>query len=81
MHENYDRAIKLNIIACIADLLLGLGLTAEPYIGKILDMVNLCFQAVYELSNIPNEREYVEDLKRSLIDMYACLTFSINSKV
>lgn len=88
MHENYDRAIKLNIIACIADLLLGLGLTAEPYIGKILDMINLCFQAVYELSskycfNVDNsnERDYVEELKRSLIDMYACLTFSINSKV
>lgn len=52
MHENYDRTIKLNIIACIADLLLGLGLTAEPYIGKILDMINLCFQAVYEFSSI-----------------------------
>ncbi len=51
MHENYDRAIKLNIIACIADLLLGLGPTAEHMVPKILEITNLCFQAVYEFSS------------------------------
>ena len=31
--------------------MLGLGGATQPYIGKILDMVNISFQAVYELSS------------------------------
>ena len=47
-------------------------------------MLPSCVLAIkYLIINVdnPNERDYVEELKRSLIDMYACLTFSINSKV
>jgi hypothetical protein len=50
-------------------------------------MIDICFQAVYDFSskfvyNVdnPNEREYAEDLKRALIDMYACISFSINGQ-
>lgn len=26
----------------------------------------------------PNDKEYLEELKKGLIDMYACLTFAVN---
>lgn len=50
-------------------------------------MVDFCFHAVYDFASkdwnyvgIPNEKEYMEELKRGLVDMYSCLSFAINGK-
>jgi len=48
---NLERDVKLNILACISDLLLGLGSTAEIELDNIISMTDLCFQAVYEFSS------------------------------
>jgi hypothetical protein len=50
IHESFDRDVKICILACIADLLLGLGPAAEPQVPEILMMVDFCFHAAYEFS-------------------------------
>lgn len=36
IHEGFDREIKITILACIADLMLGLGQSVKPHLSKIL---------------------------------------------
>lgn len=46
-----DREMKVCIIACIGDLILSIQDYSEMFIDDILHISDICFQAVYNLSN------------------------------
>lgn len=50
IHENIDRNLKSYILSCIGDLALGMGPMTEAFIKDILNVVDICFGAVYEFS-------------------------------
>ncbi len=56
---NMDRELKLCIISCMGDLVLSIQDYATEFIIEILDVVDLCFQAVYELTNNTKDTDYV----------------------
>lgn len=64
----------------MADLVLGMGLGAEPFLDDILNIVDLSCGAVYDMAENSNDKEYIEDLKKSIIELYACLTFALASQ-
>ena len=47
IHDNIDRYLKLYILVCLGDMLLGLGTLAEPYVDEIINICELSFTAVY----------------------------------
>lgn len=51
IQESMDMDVKLSILICISDLLLGLGPKAESEIDNVIKIVDLCFQGVYQLSS------------------------------
>lgn len=76
-----DREMKVWIISCIGDLILSIKDYSEMFIDDILGISDICFQAVYEMTNNNKDYEYVEELKSNLIEMYSCLVFSsINNR-
>lgn len=80
IQENLDREVKLCIISCIGDLIL----TMQDYVGNFIEqIINICdlsFSAVYQLTPNPQDLDYVEELKSNLVEMYSCVVFSANHK-
>lgn len=60
MRDSLDRDLKLCIISCMGDLVLSIQEYATSFIVEILNVIDLCFQAVYELTNNPKDIDYVE---------------------
>lgn len=46
-----DREMKVCIIACIGDLILSIQDYSEMFLDEILHICDICFQAVYNLTN------------------------------
>ena len=59
---------------------MGLGLGCEIFLPDILKIVDLSCGAIYEMSNNINEKDYIEELKKVIIEVYACLTFAITTQ-
>lgn len=80
MGQPIEREIKTDILKCFGDLSLGLKRQSEPYLGKILEIIENCFEAVYTFSKQENEKNYAEELKDSVIELYHCITFALNTQ-
>ena len=61
----------------MADLILGMNQGSQPFLNDIVAIVDLSCGAVYEMSLNPVDREYTDDLKKAIIELYACLTFAL----
>ena len=44
----------------------------------ILNIADICFQAVYEFGSFEKDEDYIEELKTSTIEMYSCVIFALN---
>ncbi len=55
-----DRELKLSIINCMGDLVLSMQEYGESFLDEILKISDICFQAVYELTNSEKDSEYVD---------------------
>lgn len=64
----------------MADLVLGMGFGVEPFLNDILNIIDLSCGAVFEMSENPNDREYTDDLKKAIVELYACLIFALASQ-
>lgn len=47
IHQNIERNLKVAVISCIGDIVLGLGSLSENYMQDILNICDLCFTAVF----------------------------------
>jgi hypothetical protein len=80
--NSMDREVKINIISCMGDLTLSMQEYAETFLDEIMDICQECFQAIYEITSNPNEvdDDYIDELKTTLIEMYACVVFAVHNK-
>lgn len=58
--SSMDRDLKLSIINCMGDLVLSMQEYGESFLGEILNISDICFQAVYELTNSEKDFDYVD---------------------
>jgi hypothetical protein len=79
IQQNLDRDVKLCIISCIGDLMLTMQDYAKNFVDQIINISDLSFAAVYQLTPNAQDLDYVEELKANLIEMYSCLVFSVNT--
>lgn len=49
------------------------------FVDEVIKIVDLTITAVYDFNENPNEKEYVDDLKKVIIELYACLTFALSN--
>jgi transcriptional regulator CtsR len=52
IHTNIPREFKIDIIATIADFVLGLNLNVEAFVGELLNIADLSIGAVYSMASI-----------------------------
>lgn len=52
---------------------------AANFIDQIINVCDLSFLAVYQLTPNAQDMDYVEELKANLIEMYSCMVFSLNN--
>jgi hypothetical protein len=78
MHNSHDREIKTEILNCFGDLSIGLKNNGDSIVPMLIQICNDCFEAVYKFSEIEQEKEYAEELKESLMEMYHCVVFAQN---
>lgn len=78
MRNCHDREVKTEILNCFGDLSIGLKTYGDVFMGTLLQICNDCFEAVYRFSEMEQEREYAEELKESLMEMYHCVVFAQN---
>lgn len=69
IQENFDRCrdIKLPIVNCLSDLIMGVYNFSSTYVDEIIDILDMCFSAVYQLTSSHQDFEYVEKLKYKII--------------
>jgi hypothetical protein len=60
IQENFDREIKLSIINCMGDLILAIQDCANSFVDQIIDICDMSFAAVYQLSPNTQDLDYVE---------------------
>jgi hypothetical protein len=58
--ENFDRDIKLSIINCMIKLILLIQNRADSFVDQIIDICDMSFAAVYQLSPKDQDLDYVE---------------------
>lgn len=67
IQQNLDREVKLCIISCIGDLMLTMQDYANNFVDQIINISDLSFAAVYQLTPNAQDLDYVEELKANLI--------------
>lgn len=74
-----SRDMKCQIFLALADCMVNAKDKAYNYITKVIEVIDLGFQGVVELQQgSPDDFEYSEHLKESVIDFYECVTAAVN---